>query len=250
MHASPPRSPDRDRLIIIGRAAHPGMPPVARPTAEGRPGGAGSRVLVADPRGLVRSGVRQLLAATLDLQVAAEATTGAEALTAVRAGPFSVVLLGANLAGPDALETLARLGHEWPGHEPGGVRVVFATDGPHVELALQALDMGATGHADLGGPPDLLLQALRAAALGERSLTADVAAAVLNRRRSPGAVGLSGREVQVLRLLARDLGTAEIAGELAVSTSTVRTLRQRLREKLGLRSDAVLARYAAEHGLL
>ena len=72
----------------------------------------------------------------------------------------------------------------------------------------------------------------------------------MSRRRSPGAVGLSGREVQVLRLLARDLGTAEIAAELSVTPSTVRTLRQRLREKLGVKTDGALARYAVEHGLL
>lgn len=245
MPAPPPRSPDRDRPVILGRAARPGSSTATWPAAHDRPDEAGAPVLVADPRRLVRSGVRQLLAATLDLRVAAEATTGDEALRSVRSGRFAVVLVGSGLTGPDALETLARLQYE---HD--GLRTVFATDGPHAELAVQALDMGATGNADLGGPPDGLLRALRAAVLGERSMTADVAAAVLNRRRSPGAVGLSGREVQVLRLLARELGTAEIAAEIAVTTSTVRTLRQRLREKLGLKTDGALARYAVEHGLL
>lgn len=169
-------------------------------------------------------------------------------LEAVRRDPPDVLLLGAETTGPDALDIVARLASEAP-----DVRVVLLTAGERATLALQALAAGASGHLDAGAGAEAYRHAVRQAARGERVLSPSVRNALVERTTRPAEpsrpASLTAREFQVLRLVARGLGTAAIGLDLNVSASTVRTYKAALRSKLGLDGDAALARYAFDNDI-
>ncbi len=203
-------------------------------------------MLVAVPHAAARAGVHEFLGEALDLDAEGDVVTGAEVLRAVRAGAYEVLLLDAAVTGPDAMEVLSRLRAEQPGL---AMLLLATTEAP--DLPLRALELGAAGHLDGRADPAEYVAAVRAVARGERYLSPLVREALLARSagRFLSAPRLSAREFQVLRLLAQGFGTEAIAEHLAITPSTVRTFKARLREKLGLEGDVALARYAMDRGI-
>lgn len=207
------------------------------------------RVVVADDHAVVRRGLIQILAETTDIDVVAEAATGAEVLRRVQENDCDVVVLDVAMPNGGGIEILDRLRRLRP-----QVAVLILSVYPEDQYALRALKAGASGYLTKASAPEELTRAIRQVARGRRYITtslAEVLAAELGREaeKEPHE-SLSEREYQVMCLLARGKSVSDIAGELSLSVKTVSTYRRRLLEKLELQTTADIIRYAFQHRLV
>ncbi len=202
------------------------------------------RILVADDHEIVRDGLKRILTAAGDLQVAGEAASGDQALALVRAHDYDVVMLDMSMPGLAGIDLIKRLKAE----KPALKLLVLSMHGEH-QYAARALKAGASGYLTKDSAAEQLVGALRKIAAGGVHVSDAAAASLLaSEKRLHGA--LSDREFEVLRLLASGLGPTEIGERLHLSVKTVSTHKARILEKLDLGSTADLVRYAMEHQLL
>jgi len=212
------------------------------------------RVLIADDQTLVRAGFRRLLESEPEIEVVAEAGDGLEAVEAARRLRPDVVLMDIRMPKLDGLEATRRL---LQGTK--GARVLILTTFDLDEYVFDALKAGASGFLLKDAPPDQLIAAIQVVAAGDallapsitRRLIAEFARRPTPRSGAPPELsGLTARELDVLKLLARGLSNAEIAGELVVSEATVKTHVGNLLMKLGLRDRVQAVVLAYESGLV
>jgi two-component system invasion response regulator UvrY len=201
------------------------------------------RVLIADDHEIVRDGLKRILAAAGDLQVAGEAASGDEALALVKANEYDVVMLDMSMPGLSGIALVKRLKLEKP-----KLRIlVLSMHGEH-QYAARALKAGASGYLTKDSAAEQLVGALRKIAAGGVHISEGAAAALVSSGSSHES--LSDREYEVMRLLAEGLGPTGIADRLHLSVKTVSTHKTRILQKLNLGSTAELVRYALEHKLL
>lgn len=206
-------------------------------------------LLIADDHAIVRSGLKQVFALTLDLRVAGEAINGAEVLDSLRKNHFDVLLLDLNMPGISGTDLISRIRSHCP-ELP--ILVLSMHDQPQVVSS--ALRAGATGFATKDCEPQTLFTAVRQVARLQRYVSPVLA----EKMALEAALGgpelphhhLSPRELEVMRLLAKGLGINEIADELGISNKTVSTHKTRLMEKMNFVSVADAVRYAMQHELL
>jgi len=202
------------------------------------------RVLIADDHKIVRDGLKRILAANDDIQVAGEAASGDEALKLVKANDYDVAVIDMSMPGLAGIDLIKRLKSE-----KAGLRLlVLSMHGEH-QYAARALKAGASGYLNKDSAAEQLVSALRKIASGGVHIS-EAAAATLLRQEGSLHEGLSDREFEVLRLLVEGLGPTEIGERLHLSVKTVSTHKTRILEKLNLGSTAQLVRYALEHKLL
>ena len=202
------------------------------------------RVLLADDHEIVRDGLKRILAATADLQVAGEAASGDQALALARAHDYDVAMLDLSMPGLSGLDLIKRLKAEKP-----ALRLLVLSMHGEQQYAARALKAGASGYLTKDSAAEQLVGALRKVAAGGVHISEAAAASlVAGEKRLHGA--LSDREFEVLRLLASGLGPTEIGERLHLSVKTVSTHKARILEKLELGGTADLVRYALEHKLL
>jgi len=201
------------------------------------------RLLIADDHKIVRDGLKRILAATADLQVAAEAASGDEALALVKANDYDVVLLDLSMPGLAGIDLVKRLRIE----KPKLKLLVLSMHGEH-QYAARALRAGASGYLTKDSAAEQLVGAIRKIAAGGVHITEAAAAHLVSTEKSPHEA-LSDREFEVLRLLVAGQGPTEIAEQLHLSVKTVSTHKTRILQKLNLGSTAELVRYALEHKL-
>ena len=201
------------------------------------------RVLIADDHKIVRDGLKRIFAGTSDLEVAAEAASGDEALALVKANDYDVAMLDMSMPGLAGIELVKRLKAE----KPKMKMLVLSMHGEH-QYAARALKAGASGYLTKDSASEQLVTALRKIAAGGVHLS-DAAAASLMQASSSAHQSLSDREFEVLRLLVAGLGPTDIGQRLHLSVKTVSTHKSRIFEKLGVDSTAELVRYALEHKL-
>jgi len=207
------------------------------------------RVLIADDHVIVRKGLKQIVSETEDMTVAAEAGNGQEVLDAVRANEYDVVLLDISMPGVTGLEALKQLRTERP-----KLPVLILSIHPEEQYAIRVLKAGASGYLTKASAPDELVTAIRTLAAGRKYITPSIAERLAQTLMAPadGSLpheALSDREHEVLCLIGRGKTVGEIAKELFLSPKTVSTYRTRLLEKMGMKNNAELMRYALEHGL-
>lgn len=206
------------------------------------------RVLIADDHALVREGLRRLLADEPDIEVVAEVADGSELMAALSRTPADVVLLDVTMPGPGFQELVSRIGRRLP-----ATRVLVVSAHPEDQFALRALAAGAAGYLTKDHSPEALAEAIRTVHRGRSYITGAVAQLMAERLRSgtdePQAA-LSGRELQILRLLGSGFSQADIARQLALSPKTISTYRARLMEKMGFSSNADIVRYVVDNDLL
>jgi DNA-binding NarL/FixJ family response regulator len=205
------------------------------------------RVVLADDQAMVRAGLRLVLQAEPDIDVVGEAADGQELLDVVAGTDPDVALVDIRMPRLDGLAAAARLA-------AGGARthVVMLTtfeEQPYVE---EALRIGVSGFVIKVSPPEQLVAAVRTAATGAVHVDPSVARLLMTNaraRRGPAPSSLTPRETDVLRCLARGMSNAEIADELVLSETTVKTHVARLLAKLSLRDRVQAVVWAYEHGL-
>ena len=210
----------------------------------------GLRVLVADDHAVVRKGVLQILAEDPDILMADEAASGREALRALQEKEYEVLLLDIAMPEGGGLEVLEELRKRAsPPH------VLILSIYSEKQYALRALKSGADGYLTKDSLPEELLTAIHRVAAGRKYLSAALAEELALQLAGTGPADaphkdLSGREYQVMCLMAAGKAVAEIAAELGLSVSTVSTYRGRILEKLGVKNTAGVIRYAIQHGLV
>lgn len=209
------------------------------------------RILLADDHGVLRAGLRALLATQPDLEVTAEAETAEAAVRLALEVRPDIAIIDIRMPG-DGLAAARQIKQRLPGL---AVLILSQYDDP--AYIHQALEAGASGYALKRSSGHELLDAIRAVARGEVYLHPAAARVLVDQLRSPrqsttptSTQPLSERETQVLRLVALGYTTQRIAEQLFLSVRTVETYKVRGLEKLGLSGRAALVRYAIEHGLL
>ena len=212
------------------------------------------RVLLADDQALVRAGFRMILDAEEDIGVVGEASDGNEAVEQARRLDPDVVLMDIRMPELDGIEATRRL------VEAGGVtpaRVLMLTTFDLNEYVYEALRAGASGFLLKDVPPEELAAGIRVVARGDALLAPAITRRLIHEfARAAPAAGppdgfseLTAREVEVFKLVARGLSNAEIAAELIVSETTVKTHVARLLMKLGLRDRVQAVVLAYESGI-
>jgi DNA-binding NarL/FixJ family response regulator len=203
------------------------------------------RVLIADDHAIVRDGLKRILAATTDLQVAGEAATGDEALALVKANEYDVAMLDLSMPGLSGIDLIKRLRLERP-----KLRILVLSMHGESQYAARALKAGASGYLNKDSAAELLVGAIRKIAAGGMHVGEAAAAGLLKSGEKAPHEALSDREFEVLRLLVEGLSPTEIGERLHLSVKTVSTHKTRILEKLDLGSTAELVRYALEHRLV
>lgn len=201
-------------------------------------------VVLADDHAVVRGALKALLDGQEDLEVVGEAGDIASARAVVaELGPH-VLVLDVNLPDGLAVDAVPQLREEAP-----ETAIVLLTMERDLTLARRALDAGAAGYLFKDSAHLELIEAVRAAAAGNRHLAPAVAAGLKNAKEEERPV-LSPRETEVLQLMALGHTNREIAEQLDLSVRTVETHRAHVQQKLGLSSRPELTRYALAHGLI
>lgn len=211
------------------------------------------RVLVADDQDLVRTGLRMILDAQPDIEVIGEAADGRRAVALARELRPDVCLFDIRMPEMDGIEAVRQLAGPDVA-DPMAVVVITTFDlDEYVHSALKA---GARGFLLKDAGPDLLAQAIRAAASGEALIAPSITMRLLSAFADLPANApppqpiepLTDREEQVLLTVARGRTNAEIADELHISLSTVKTHLASLMQKLGARNRVEIAMWAHETG--
>lgn len=207
------------------------------------------KVLIADDHPVVREGLKQIIAKGSDMKVEDEALNGNEALEKVRSGNFDVAVLDVGMPGRDGLEVLKDIHREFP-----KLPVLILSMYPEEQVAIRALNAGASGYMNKETAPKELVNAIRKIHLGGKyvseALAEKFASGLYMHAKETPQEQLSDREFQVLRMLAAGKEAGEIAEELFISVKTVRTYRDRILEKLNLKNDVELTHFAIKNNLL
>ena len=211
------------------------------------------RVLVADDQVLVRDGFRSIIEREPDLTVVGEASDGREAIGLTRSLRPDVVVMDIQMPGLDGLAASERLLAE-----ADAPRILILTTFDRNEYVYRAMRAGASGFLLKDVRSGQLTEAIRTVALGEALLSPSITRRLIEDfvRLPPPGTGASGlpglteREADVVRLVARGLSNAEIAQELFLSTATIKTHINRVLAKLGLRDRVQLVVRAYESGLI
>lgn len=204
-------------------------------------------ILIGDDHALVRSGLKQIIATTADLQVAGEAAQGAEVLAALRAGDYDLLLVDMTMPGLSGVDLIRRVKVEWP-----LLPVLVLSMLNEAQIASRALRAGAAGYVTKDCEPEILLAAIRKVATGGHFIDPALVNAMVfetGTSDAPPHEILSDREFQVLQLLAGGCSLNEIGDKLNISAKTISTHKMRLMQKLKLENNAALMRYAIRHGL-
>jgi two-component system invasion response regulator UvrY len=207
------------------------------------------RILVVDDHTLVRDGLCRLIDGENDMQVVGQTGSGHEAVKLCKETKPNLVLLDYGLPDLDGLETtrqIAELGL--------GIRILILTMHASEEYATRLIQAGANGFLIKAASTDELLAAVRKVADKGIYVSPSIMEKMITRVGQPqGDVpesSLSDREMQVLLRLARGATTREVAAFLHLSVSTVETYRSRILEKLNLRNNSDLTRFAIRRGLI
>lgn len=207
------------------------------------------RILIADDHPVVRRGLRQLLEEQRDLTVAGEASNGDEVLSLLRQDHFDIVILDVAMPGRSGLDVLKEIRHERP-----ALPVLILSMHPEQHFAVRVLRAGAAGYLTKSAAPEDLVGAIRKVIGGGKYVSSTLAeqlASVLEREANgPPHQRLTDREYQIMQLIASGKRVSEIADDLTLSVKTVSTHRARILEKMGLRNNAELTRYAIGNQLV
>jgi DNA-binding NarL/FixJ family response regulator len=201
------------------------------------------RVLIANRQPIVRHGVRALLAREPDIEVVAETDSGTEAVRLARQLRPDIVLIDLLMPAPGGIAVTRMIHTDVP-----DTQVIVMTGVDEDAAAIEVIRAGAVAYLSNEARVEVLLRTIRGAATGQVALPAEAAVRLMRTVRQRGA--LSEREAEVLRLVARGLANKQIAGELGVSLSTIKSHVSSILAKLSVPTRTQLVLYAARTGLV
>lgn len=207
------------------------------------------RILIADDHSVVRQGLRKILADHSDFDVVGEASSAEGALQLIQTTNADVLILDISMPGRSGLDVLKDIKTARP-----KLAILLLSMHPEMQFAIRALRTGGSGYLNKDAPPEELVRAIRKVSSGGKYISSSLADQLAtlpetNIQRPPHE-RLSDREFEVFRLIAQGKGLSEIAAQLALSAKTISTYRARVLEKMNLKSNADLARYAVEKKLI
>jgi DNA-binding NarL/FixJ family response regulator len=203
------------------------------------------RLLIADDHPIVRASFEGMLAEKPDLEVVGEAGNGEEAVRLADQLRPDVVLMDLRMPEVDGVEAIGRIKEDHP-----HVHILVLTTYDSDADILRAIEAGATGYLLKDTPREELFRAIRAAARGEPVLAPSVTARLMQRAKTPSQAALSGREIEVLELVARGKSNRELARDLHLSEATVKSHLIHIFDKLGVTDRTAAVTVALERGIL
>lgn len=206
------------------------------------------KILIADDHAIVRQGLKQIVAGHEDMSVAAEASSGSEAIQKTRETEPDIVLLDISLGDRHGIDVLKQLRREFP-----KLKILMLSMFSEEQYAVRAIKAGAAGYLNKQSAPAELITALNVVARGRRYVTPDIAellADSVNEEQSdlPHKT-LSDREFQTLLHIAAGTSPTEIAQTMSISIKTFNVYRARILEKMQLKNNVELTRYVLENSL-
>jgi len=207
------------------------------------------RVVVIDDHAVVREGIKRIISENPGMAVTGETGDGCEAMRVVKANPCDVVLLDITMPNKNGLDVLKQIHAESP-RLPVLVLSMHAED----QYAIRVLRAGASGYLTKESAPANLVQAIRKVVRGGKYVSQSLAEKLVfdldsETEKVPHET-LSDREFQVLCMIASGKTVSDIAVELALSVKTISTYRVRILEKLQMKNNAEMTRYAIKQGLV
>ena len=206
------------------------------------------RILIADDHAVFRRGLKDILADEFPTATFGEAGNTAETIAQLRKQDWDVLVLDISMPGRSGLDALTESRHIQP-----NLPVLVLSMHPEDQYAVRALKAGAAGYLTKERAPEELVGAIRKALAGGRYVSSSLAERLALRLGTgderPPHETLSDREYQVMCMIASGRTATQIAAELSLSVKTVSTYRARVMQKMGMRTNAELTRYAIENNL-
>ncbi len=203
------------------------------------------RVLISDDHPVVRAGLRGMLSGEPDFEVVGEAQNGKEAVALTGDLRPDVVLMDLRMPEMDGVMAIGRIKEENP-----EVQMLVLTTYESDADIIRAVEVGATGFLLKDAPREELFAAIRAAAEGKSPLSPAVAARMMRRMRGPAEEALSAREIEVLELVASGTSNKEIAKQLWVSETTVKSHMLHIFDKLSVTDRTAAVTAALKRGII
>jgi DNA-binding NarL/FixJ family response regulator len=209
-----------------------------------------TRIVLGDDDSIVLAGLRMLVGEVDDLEVVGEATSGPQALDVILATKPAIAIIDISLPQMNGIALARRLAQECP-----STGVIVLTSHEDRSYFNQALDAGVRGYVLKKSAAGCLIHAIRGVLVGGLYVDPAIAGRMFDTsradaKRPSGSAPLTGREAEVLRLVAAGLTNKEIAHQLELSAKSVETYKARGATKLGLRTRRDIVRYAAGQGWL
>jgi two-component system, NarL family, invasion response regulator UvrY len=207
------------------------------------------RILIADDHAIVRKGLRHLLLEEYPTAVIEEVTDAESLVVKSVANEWDVVICDLSMPGRSGLDALIQIKQASP-----KLPVLIMSMHPEDQYALRTLKAGASGYLNKESIHSDLIRAVQTVMLGKKFITPSIAEKLANALNSDSTKSLheklSDREFEVFRLLAEGKQVSEIADKLSLSVTTVSTYRSRVMDKLNMKSNSDLTRYALENGII
>ena len=207
------------------------------------------KIMIADDHAIVREGLKQIISETPDMIVSDEAYSGNEVLKKVVKNKFDVVVLDITMPGTNIIDVLKQLKRRLP-----HIHVLVLSMHPEEQYAFRVLKAGASGYLNKESAPDELVKAIRKVSRGKKYVSASFAEKMAETldadHEKPLHATLSDREYQVMCMLASGKSVKKTSELLCLSEKTVSTYRFRVLQKMNMKTNAELIRYAIKHLLV
>jgi DNA-binding NarL/FixJ family response regulator len=208
------------------------------------------KILIVDDHPVVREGIGSMLKREADFKIVGEATNGSEAVEKARSLAPDVVLMDLRMPGMDGVEAITRIREEKP-----EIKFIILTTYSDDEYIFKGIAAGARAYLLKDAPRDELFKAIRAVSRGESLIQPVVASRVLDKlaelsRKNPSAETLSEREIEVLRLMAKGVSNRDIADQLSITQSTVKTHITSIFQKLNVTTRTEAVTTALRRGII
>lgn len=207
------------------------------------------RILIADDHSIVRAGLKQILLEEFPGAFIEEVCDAGALLKKVFAAEWNVVISDLSMPGKSGLEALAQIKQQVP-----KLPVLILSIHPEEQYALRVLKAGAAGYLNKSMAADELVTAVNRVLLGRKYITASIAERLADKldveSDHPSHATLSDREFEVFKLIASGKAVSEIAEILSLGITTVSTYRARILDKMNMRTNADLTRYAIDNQLV
>lgn len=207
------------------------------------------KILIADDHAIVREGLKQIVAEEKDMTVLGEAENAGTLMNLLEKDKWDIVILDINMPGRNGLEILKDIKQLYP-DLPVLILSMFSEE----QYGLRAIKAGASGYLKKVSAPDELVQAIRRIVSGRKYITETLAEKLAENLSEPKVNSLheklSDREFEIMCSIAQGKSAEEIANELSISVNTFYTYRNRILEKLSMRSNVEITQYAIRNKLI